>query len=279
MSEQDQNIALSEIDEDKQVREQTNEEADRALMASMREKGLGQDIGVRKRGVRYVVVYGHRRFKAARALGWKTISCKVFGELSDTDSMEWQLIENIQRENLALLDKAKGVVGLMEKTGWTGAATAKRLGMSPASVSKLAAILTLSPEVLAKVASGEICASAAYALTQAGDKLPELAAQAANGASRDAITGAVKQGKPKPEKPEVDEKPTKRVLCRLKDAAVTVSAKKLTIDTFIELLEGVLGQARKARTQGVEVATLARMFRDMAKGKQLHADVELEHVP
>ena len=46
--------------------------------------------------------------------------------------------------------------------------------------------------------------------------------------------------------------------------AVTVAAESVDLDAFIETLEEVLGKARKARTQGIELGTFAKMLRDQA---------------
>jgi ParB family chromosome partitioning protein len=256
MQEQIEYLPISAIKTAKQVREHFDEQGIRDLAASMAEVGLLQPIRVRPDRT---ITAGERRYRAAKLLGWKDVACIV--EAEGGNANQRMLIENCQREDLKPLEKARAIASLMEETGWSGAETAKRLGMSPAAVSKLTAILTLPADVQAKVEEGAISASAAYALTRAdGSTLPQLAEKAANGASRDAIAGAVRRPR------QAEAKSVGRVLCRLADgAAVTVSASELTIETFIELLEGVLSQARKARTQGLEVSTLQKMFRDMAR--------------
>lgn len=261
--EQIQYVGLERIAAKPQVRSRFDEEAQCGLEGSMAEIGQQQPIRVRQERQGYVVVDGERRTRAAKALGWKEIACIVEGKaLSPGEVIQRQLIANCQREGLTPLEKARAIVALQEATAWNGAETAKHLGLKSAgTVSKLTALLTLPPEVLAKFEGGNIPWSTAYELTQAeAANLPELVRQVENGASRDAIAGAVRRPR------TANGKAVSKVRCSLGgDRAVMVSASGLTMDRFIEMLEEVLGKARKARTQGLEVNTLARMFKDTAR--------------
>ena len=121
----------------KQVRVERNEKADKEFFASVAKHGVMTPVLVRIVNGAGEVVAGHRRTEAAIAAGLKSIPIKV-SAIADSEVLTLQMIENIQREGLSLLDTAKGVKALHEGPGGGLATyTAERLGKSNGWVSKM----------------------------------------------------------------------------------------------------------------------------------------------
>lgn len=77
--------------------------------------GLIQPISVRlKEKGRYEIISGHRRVKAAKHLGWKTIDA-IVRNVSDDEILEIQIIENLQREDVNAMDEAQAFLSLLQK--------------------------------------------------------------------------------------------------------------------------------------------------------------------
>ena len=90
------------------------------LADSMREHGLLQPIVVRRHGgeYEYELVAGHRRFEAARTLGWREIAAVVRDE-TDQQAYILTLVENLQREDLSPKEEAAALEVLVRERGWT----------------------------------------------------------------------------------------------------------------------------------------------------------------
>ncbi len=181
--------------------------------------------------------------------------------------LQRQIIENVQRENLTPMETATAIAGLMKSTGWKVGEAATRLGMSNASATRLLAMLTLPESIQNQVAAGVIPASAAYELSRVEDsgQQKELANRFAAGRlTRDALAGAIKaQAKSTTKVPSVA---TGRATAQLGEGrTVTVVGHPLSLEGFIEILEILLAQARRARTQGLELETLIAMLKDKSR--------------
>ena len=110
------------------------------LAQSIREQGMIVPIKVRPVGSDYEIVYGHRRVEAARRAGLEEIPAIVEG-VEDTDALIQALIENTQREDMSVLDKARAFRSLLEETGWSMSETERR-GVAPNNtISKLLTFL------------------------------------------------------------------------------------------------------------------------------------------
>jgi len=108
-------LRISEIHPDpKQPRKQRDEHADKELTESIRKHGLMQPIVVRKDGNRYVILVGERRWRCITALGWEEIDCLI-ADVADDFVAVLQLIENVQRQDLAPLDVAEHLKRLFEQ--------------------------------------------------------------------------------------------------------------------------------------------------------------------
>ncbi len=224
-------------------------------------------IRVRLVNGRYILVDGARRCRAARSAAFTTIAAIVeCKDLCRGEITQRQLIANCQRSDLNPIEKSDAVHSLMQETGWNASTAAAKLGFSDSTLSRLLAVRQLPEAIREQVRSGEISLSAAYALKRVDDGAAQsaLASEVASGRlTRDALTGSLKAGRKNGESKEA--KSPSRVTAKLApDRAVTVIGESLDLEAFIETLEELLGKARKARTQGVEVGTFIKMLRDQA---------------
>lgn len=106
-------LALDEIRlNPDQPRKFFDEQALEALTASVREKGVLQPVLVRERGDNYELVAGERRFRAAQRAGLEAIPV-IIRELSDKESLEIALIENLQREDLNPVEETDATLTLL----------------------------------------------------------------------------------------------------------------------------------------------------------------------
>ncbi|WRS26778.1 ParB/RepB/Spo0J family partition protein [Oscillospiraceae bacterium MB08-C2-2] len=157
-------LRVSEIEPNKdQPRRQFDSEALRELADSIRDHGVLQPLVVRSYNGAYQIVAGERRWRAARMAGLSQVPV-VIRDLSDTETLEIAIIENLQREDLNLVELAKGYKVLMDEHGYTQEQVAARVGKSRPVVANTVRILSLPEDVLEHVGSGKISMGHAKAL-------------------------------------------------------------------------------------------------------------------
>lgn len=138
------------------------------LAASIKEHGVVQPIIVRRAGSRYQLVAGERRWRAAGLAGLTDIPA-VVRELTDEETMEVALIENIQRQDLNPIEEARAYLALMEARGLTQEGVALRVGKSRPVVANTVRLLTLEPQVQRWIEIGKLTAGHARALAGMDD--------------------------------------------------------------------------------------------------------------
>ncbi len=266
-----QEIAIERITCGTQVRESSGLSAEdlAGLAQSIKEAGgVLQPILARREGDALIVLDGHRRVFAAKRAGLATIPViMIESELSESEVTYRQLVLDAQRVQLNPIERGRAIDQLMRATQWPASTVAVRLGVSPASVSKLLALLELPEEVQRDVASGRLAMSTAYALARVGDAAEReaLAAEAANGRlTREALSR--KMRRIQRSQGNGTAAAASRVTAILGDGrSITVSGRGLSIETLVEWIEQLLVKARKARSQGLELATFIKMLRDQGK--------------
>jgi len=122
------------------------------LSDSIKEQGLIVPIKVRPIDDKYEIVYGHRRFAASKMAGLKEIECYVEG-VDDLNAAIQAGIENVHREDMNSIDKARWLSGIRDLTGWNAETTGTKLGLASSTVRRLIALLEESPSVQAKLSS------------------------------------------------------------------------------------------------------------------------------
>jgi len=125
------------------------------LTQSIKEKGVIQPLLVRRRGESYELIAGERRFRAAKSLNLKEIPV-IIKEVEDRDSLEFSLIENIQRQDLNPIEEAHAYRYLIDKFGITQEKIGEILGKARVSVTNLLRLLRLPQEIQEEIKRGRI---------------------------------------------------------------------------------------------------------------------------
>lgn len=157
----------------KQPRKKFDEKSLSELAQSIKSHGVIQPIVVTKRGSRYIIVAGERRWRASKQLGLKTIPA-VIRDYSDKDVAEISIIENLQREDLNPIESARAIKELIEKFDMTQENVADKIGKSRPAVANTLRLLTLSSDVIALVEEGRLSAGHARTLVPIENKSIQL---------------------------------------------------------------------------------------------------------
>ena len=157
-------LAVSEIDDNPyQPRRHFEEEQLASLSQSLKQHDLLQPIVVRPKGVRYELISGERRLRAAIMAGWKTIPAQV-REASDRETAELAIIENLQRKDLNALEKADSFKRYLDEHSCSHNELAKRLSVDRSTVANLIRLLELPEPVKQSLTNNLITAGHARAL-------------------------------------------------------------------------------------------------------------------
>lgn len=158
-------LNISEIEPNRsQPRKDFDEAALSELADSISKHGLLQPILVRPLTLGgYEIVAGERRYRACRMAGLTEIPV-IIRELSEAETMELALIENLQREDLTPLEEAQGYAALMDEHGFTQEEVAQSVGKSRPAVANALRLLKLPPSVATYLKDEKISAGHARAL-------------------------------------------------------------------------------------------------------------------
>lgn len=138
-----------------QPRKIFDEKAIQELSASIKEHGILQPIILRKTGATYEIVVGERRFRAAQMAGLAEIPA-VVRTLTDEETMEFAILENLQREDLTPIEEAEAYHNLMENLGLTQEQLAFRLGKSRPHIANHVRLLSLPKKVRNYITEGKL---------------------------------------------------------------------------------------------------------------------------
>lgn len=161
-----------------QPRQDFDEEELQSLADSIAVHGVVQPLTVRELPSGYYqIIAGERRWRASRLAGLKEIPAVII-EADDKKVMELALIENLQRQDLNPVEEAMGYQLLMSEYGMTQDETARQVGKSRPAIANALRLLSLCPDVLDLVRTGELSAGHAKAvLMLKTEKEQKLAAQ------------------------------------------------------------------------------------------------------
>ena len=167
-------LPLAEIDINvNQPRKVFDEKAMKELADSIKVHGVIQPIIVVKRGERYMIIAGERRFRASKSLGLSTIP-SIIKNYTESEIAEVSLLENLQREDLNPMECARAMKKLMDDFAWTQEKVADRLGKSRPVVANTIRLLNLEPEVIQMIEQGKISAGHARSLVAVTDKKAQV---------------------------------------------------------------------------------------------------------
>lgn len=151
-----QNLKLSEIEPNRdQPRRMFDEESLGELADSIKRYGVIQPIIVTKRDDYYQIVAGERRWRASKKAGLDVIPAIVRNN-DNQRNQEIALIENIQREDLNPIEKARGIKVLMDQYNMNQQQVAEIIGKSRSSVANTLRILNLDERVINLALEGKL---------------------------------------------------------------------------------------------------------------------------
>lgn len=151
-----------------QPRTRFTEENLEELAQSIRANGIVQPIVVRRKGTKYQIVAGERRWRAAQRAGLQKIAA-VVKEVSDEKLLELALVENIQRQELNPIEEAKAYKNLINTVGLTQEMVAERVGKNRTVVTTSLRLLRLPDEIQRLIEEGKISAGHGRALLMIDD--------------------------------------------------------------------------------------------------------------
>ena len=151
-----------------QPRKTIEPEAVAELAASIADKGLLQPLVVRPVSSGFEIVAGERRFRAAKQAGLTSVPA-VVKTLSDQETLEIAIVENLQREDLSPVEEARAFKRLMT-FNLNQEEVAKAVGKSRSAIANTLRLLKLSEEALAALESGHISAGHARAILAQPDE-------------------------------------------------------------------------------------------------------------
>ena len=160
-------ISISDLSRNPyQPRNTFNQEKLEELSNSIRKKGVIQPIAVRPKKDdpgKYEIVAGERRWLAAQKAGLHEIPVNIL-DLSDVESLEVAIVENIQRDDLNPVEEAKGYERLSKEFKYDHESISKLMSKSRSHISNSLRLLTLPEDVLNMIKEGSLTAGQARPL-------------------------------------------------------------------------------------------------------------------
>ncbi len=138
-----------------QPRKVFDEAAIQELSASIKEHGILQPIILRRTGSTYEIVVGERRFRAAKMAGLEEVPA-VIRILTDEETMEWAILENLQREDLTPIEEAEAYYNLMDNLSLTQEQLAFRLGKSRPHIANHVRLLSLPDKIRGYISDSKL---------------------------------------------------------------------------------------------------------------------------
>ena len=163
-------VSLYDIDTNPdQPRKSFDEVKLQELAASLKRHGVVQPLIVKRNGLRYTIIAGERRFRAARIAGLSTVPVLVT-DMDESSIMEVSLVENIQRENLNPIEEAAAIRLLMDQHDLTQEEVSSRIGKSRPAIANALRLLSLEKKVTDLIKEGKLNAGHGKMLAGITDK-------------------------------------------------------------------------------------------------------------
>lgn len=165
-----------------QPRREFDEGALKALAESIRQYGVLQPLVVTRTEVerpagglesRYELIAGERRLRASRLIGLKSVPVVIRGEQDSRMKLELAIIENLQREDLNAIDRAKAFEQLVSEFGLSHGEVAAKVGRSREFISNSIRLLALPEAIQHAIIGKEITEGHARALLMLSDRPQE----------------------------------------------------------------------------------------------------------
>lgn len=146
-----------------QPRTHFNETELNELSESIREHGVLQPLLVRKKGSKYEIIAGERRYQASKLADLTEVPV-IIKDVDDQQMMALALIENLQRSDLNPLEEAKGYRQLIDASGMTQDALSKAVSKSRSAITNSLRLLDLPEPVQQLIFDGQLTAGHARAI-------------------------------------------------------------------------------------------------------------------
>ena len=170
-------IELDRIIEDPdQPRKSFDDEALQGLAENIKAHGVQQPIQLRWSDThsKWLIVYGHRRFRASKLAGLNTVPCIFIDDDVDEPTIRVrQLVENCQREDLAPMEMAEAIDSLASLTKWSNRRIAEELGFNHTTVGRYRSLLALPEEVQTLVQNRDLAPSIAAEITKVANPVEQ----------------------------------------------------------------------------------------------------------
>lgn len=162
-------LPLTSIDPNPyQPRDTIHKEDILSLVASVKRNGILQPITVRPHGKRYQIVVGERRWRAAKEAGLERIPVTI-RQAGDEEMLELALIENLEREDLNAIDRARAYRRFCDEFSLKADDVARRMGEDRSTVANYLRLLDLSDSIQGLVAAGTLSMGHARCLLGVAD--------------------------------------------------------------------------------------------------------------
>ncbi len=160
-------ISISDLSRNPyQPRQNFREEKLEELANSIKKNGIIQPIAVRpnkSKSGKYEIVAGERRWLAAQRAGLHEIPVTIL-DLSDVESLEVAIVENIQRDDLNPVEEARGYKRLNDEFKYDHESISKLMSKSRSHISNSLRLLTLPSDVIAMLEEGSLSSGQARPL-------------------------------------------------------------------------------------------------------------------
>lgn len=160
-------VSLSDVSRNPyQPRQNFREDKLEELSNSIKKNGIIQPIAVRinnSGSTKYEIIAGERRWLAAQRAGLHEIPVTIL-DLSDAESLEVAIVENIQRDDLNPIEEARGYKRLNEEFKYDHEDISKLMSKSRSHISNTLRLLTLPPDVIAMLEEGTLTSGQARPL-------------------------------------------------------------------------------------------------------------------
>ena len=161
-----------------QPRKHFNKESLEELTSSIKERGVIQPIIVRpgkSLGSKYEIIAGERRWLASQNAGLHEVPVVILN-VDDVESLEFSIVENVQRQDLNPIEEARGYQKLVDDFNYNQEKLSQFIGKSRSYIANSLRLLSLSDEVLLMVEDGNLSAGHARSLIGLNNSL-EIAKQ------------------------------------------------------------------------------------------------------
>ena len=160
-------IAIKDLTRNKfQPRKKINKESLEELTNSIKEKGVIQPIIVRPSKTsdgKFEIIAGERRWLASQNAGLHEVPVVIL-DIDDVKSLEFAIVENVQRQDLNPIDESRGYQKLIDDFNYNHEKLSKFIGKSRSYIANSLRLLSLPEEILSMVEQGDLSAGHARSL-------------------------------------------------------------------------------------------------------------------